>query len=431
MLRRLRSQTGQTASEYMGMLLVVAAVVAAISASPLGGQLGNRMRELVCEIGGFDCSAATQLALSQCVVADSDDKLTINGSVNVRLVKVKLEGGVEYLRQKRADGTVAVTLKLPVSGGVGPALAKALGVGKLDFTAKVGSVPQVTFLLPNDDAANTFARQIKDSAIAAAAGPILSHFIGKSIHIDIPPVESVAYEVNAGVDLSYSIDAPGGYAKGSLSTLNTLGIKHNVTSGKPNSGDTTVYYRYNGTAGLDGGLLLGEGFGGALSGDMTLAVTIGSNGKLKTLSLIGTGSYQGKVALKGKFTDLAGALHGIDALDINANAGEGQKAQFQIDLPLDNPDVQAAAAQFLQGVNPLTGSAASRVAAAGQLWDAIKQNAKVEVRTYDTSSSSAGVNIDAVVAGGGINFDQTGSDLTGALDYVPGVGFVPSPTCHK
>src|SRR5689334_8327742 len=152
----------------MGMLLVVAAVVAAISASPLGGQLGNRMRELVCKIGGFDCSAATQLALSQCVVADSDDKLTINGSVNVRLVRVKL----------------------PMSGGVGPALAKALGVGKLDFTAKVGSVPQVTFLLPNDDAANTFARQIKDSAIAAAAGPILSHFIGKSIHIDIPPVES-------------------------------------------------------------------------------------------------------------------------------------------------------------------------------------------------------------------------------------------------
>jgi hypothetical protein len=431
MLRRLRSQAGQTASEYMGVLLVVAAIVAAITASPLAGQIANRTKELICKIGGFDCSAPTQLALSQCVVADSDDKLTINGSVNVRLVKVKLEGGVEYLRQKRADGTVAVTLKLPLSGGVGPALAKELGIGKLDGTVKVGSVPQVTFLLADDAAANKFAQQIKDSAIAAAAGPILSHFIGKSIHIDIPPVESVAYEVNAGVDLSYSIDGAGGYAKGSLSGLNTLGIKHNVTSGKPNSGDTTVYYRYNGTAGLDGGLLLGQGFGGALAGDMTLAVTIGSNGHLKTLSVIGTGSYQGKVALKGKFTDLAGALHGIDALDINANAGEGQKAQFQIDLPLDNPDVQAAAAQFLQGVNPLTGSAASRVAAAGQLWDAIKRNAKVEVRTYDTNSSSEGVNIDAVVAGGGINFDKAGSDLTSALDYVPGVGFVPSATCHK
>jgi hypothetical protein len=431
MRRRLRCQAGQTASEYVGVLLVVAAIVAAITASPLAGQIADRTKELICEIGGFDCSAATRQALSQCVVAESTDKLTLNGSVNVRLVKVKLEGGVEYVRQKRADGTVAVTLKLPMSGGVGPALAKELGIGKLDFTAKAGSVPQVTFVLPNDAAANTFARQIKDSAIAAAAGPILSHFIGKSIHIDIPPVESVAYEVNAGVDLSFNIDAPGGYAKGSLSSLNTLGIKHNVTSGKPNSGDTTVYYRYNGSAGLDGGLLLGEGFGGALAGDMTLAVTIGANGKLKTLSLIGTGGYQGKVALKGKFTDLAGALHGIDTLDIDANAGEGRKAQFQIDLPLDNPDVQAAAAQFLQGVNPLSGSPASRVAAAGQLWDAIQRNAKVEVRTYDTHSSTAGVNIDAVVAGGGVNVDTTGSDLTSALDYVPGVGFVPSATCHK
>jgi hypothetical protein len=203
-----------------------------------------------------------------------------------------------------------------------------------------------------------------------------------------------------------------------------------VTSGKPNSGDTTVYYRYNGTAGLDGGLLIGPGFGGALAGDMTLAVTLDSHGKPKTLSLIGTGSYQGKVALKGKFTDLADALHGIDALDITDNDASGKKAQFQVDLPLGDPDVQAAALRFLQGVNPLTGTPASRVAAASDLWHAIQQNAKVEVRTYDTHSSRRAVEIDAVVAGGGIDYDTTGSDLTGALDYVPGMGFQPSATCH-
>ncbi len=418
------------ASDYMGTLFIVAAIVAAVFASGIAGQIAQRTRELICQIGGWDCSAATQQALAQCVVAEATDKLTLNGSVNIRLVKVKLEGGVEYVRQKRADGTVAVTLKLPLSGGVGPALAKELGVGSLDGTVKAGSVPQVTFLLADDAAANTFAQQIKDSAIAVAAGPIISHFIHKSVHIDVPPIESVAYEVNAGVDLSYSIDGAGGYGKGTLSGLNTLGIKHNLTHGKPNSGDTTVYYRYNGTAGLEGGSLIGPGFGGALAGDMTLAVTIGSDGKLKTLSLIGTGSYQGKVALKGKFTDLADALHGIDALDITDNDASGKKAQFQVDLPLGDPDVQAAALRFLQGVNPLTGTPASRVAAASDLWHAIQQNAKVEVRTYDTHSSSQGVDIDAVVAGGGIAYDTTGSDLTGALDYVPGVGFQPSATCH-
>jgi hypothetical protein len=412
MLRRLRAQDGQTASDYMGTLFLVAAIVAAVVAGGVGGQIAERTKELICKIGGFDCSAETKVALSQCVVADATDKLTLNGSVNIRLVKVKLEGGVEYVRQKRADGTVAVTLKLPLSGGVGPA-------------------PQVTFLLSDDDAANTFARQIKDSAIAVAAGPIISHFIHKSVHIDVPPVESVAYEVNAGVDLSYTIDGAGGYGKGSLSGLHTLGVKHNLTSGKPNSGDTTVYYRYNGTAGLEGGSLIGPGFGGALAGDMTLAMTLDSHGKPKTLSLIGTGGYSGRTQLKGSFQNMAEALHGLDGLDITDANASGKKAQFQIDLPLDDPDVQSAAVQFLQGVNPFTGNVASRVDAGKQLWNAIRQNAKVELRTYDTHSSTKGVNIDAVVAGGGINYDTTGSDLTGALDYVPGVGFVPSQTCHK
>jgi hypothetical protein len=421
MLRRPRSSAGQVASDYMGVLLVVSAIIAAVYASPLGGTIAHRTKDLICEIGGLDCSSETQQAQSQCVVAESTDQLTIDGSVNVRLVKVKLSGGVQYVRQKRADGTVAVTLKLPTSGGVGPALAKELGVVKLDGTVKAGQVPQVTFLLKDDAAANRFAQQIKDSAIAAAAGPILSHFIGKSIHIDIPPIESVAYEVNAGIDASAGVDGAGGYAEGTLSTLQTLGVKHNLTHGKPSSGDTTVYYRYNGSAGINGGSLIGGGFGGALAGDMTLAVTVGSDGSLKTLSLIGTGSYSGNVNLKGKFSDLASALHGIDGLDIDATQGGGKKAQFQIDLPLDDPGIRSAASSFLHG----------HPSAAGDLWQAIQQHAKVQLRTYDTGASHEGVNIDAVVAGGGVNFDSTTSDLTGAMDYVPGVGFVPSATCHK
>src|SRR3954468_444436 len=431
MLRRLRSQTGQTSSEYMGALFIVAVLVAAVLAGGIAPKITQRTREIISQLAGLDCSAETQVQLSTCVVAEATDKLTLNGEVNVRLFKVKLESGVEYVRQKRANGQVAVTIKLPLSGGVGPKLAKALGVGKLDGTVKVGSVPQVTFVLADDAAANTFAQQIKDSTIAIAAGPIGSRILGKSVDIDIPPVESIAYEANAGLSVAYDVDAVGGYGKGTLDLGPTLGIRQNLTSGKPDSGDITAYYRYAAKGGLQGGLLIGEGFGGALAGDLTLAVTFDSHGKPKNLQLMGQGGYEGKVALRGKFSDLAGALHGIDALDINANAGAGRKAQFQIDLPLADPDVQGAALQFLQGVNPVTGTPASRAAAGSQLWNAIKDDAKVQVRTYDTNSSRTGVNIDAVVAGGGVNYDTTGSDLTSAQDYVPGVGFVPSATCHK
>src|SRR4051794_32270519 len=430
MLRRLRSQTGQTASEYMGVLFVVAALVAAGVASGIAPKVGQRTKELICQIAGLDCSAETEAELSTCVVAEATDKLTLSGEVNVRLFKVKLEGGVEYVRQKRANGQVAVTLKLPISGGIGPKLAKALGVGKLDGTVKAGSVPQVTFILPDDAAANKFAQQIKDSTIAIAAGPIGSRILGKSVDIDIPPIESIAYEANAGLSVSYDVDTVGGYGRGTLDLGPTLGIRKNLTHGKPDSGDITAYYRYAAKGGLQGGLLIGEGFGGALAGDLTLAVTFDSHGKPKNLQLMGQGGYEGKVALRGKFSDLAGALHGIDALDINANAGAGRKAQFQIDLPLDNADVQNATLAFLQGVNPITGSPQSRSEAGSQLWDAIKKNAKVQVRTYDTSSTNSGVNIDAVVAGGGVNYDTTGAELTDALDYVPGQGFVPSAVCH-
>jgi hypothetical protein len=355
----------------------------------------------------------------------------MDGSLSIRLVKVKLDGGVEYVRQRRADGTVAVTLKLPLSGGVGPALAKELGVGRLDGAVKAGSVPQVTFLLAGDAAADRYAQQIRDSAIAVAAGPIIARFLHRSVHIDVPPLESVAYEVDAGADLSYEIDAAGGYGTGALSGLHSLGVRHNLTSGKPSSGDTTVFYRYNGAAGVDGGLLTGPGFGGALAGDMTLAVTLDSHGRPKTLSLIGTGGYTGRDALRARYTDLRSALHAIDGLDLTATGGTGAKAQFQLDLRLGDPEVQAAAIQFLQGVDPVTGNAASRADAGRRLWDALRRHARVEVRTYDTRSSREGVSLDAVVAGGGINYDTTGAELTSALDYVPGVGFVPSTTCHR
>ena len=63
--------------------------------------------------------------------------------------------------------------------------------------------------------------------------------------------------------------------------------------------------------------------------------------------------------------------------------------------------------------------------------EALLQNAKAQVRTYDTSSTEAGGKIDLGVGGGGVTFNENNSDLTGALDYVPGQGFVPSQVCAK
>ena len=43
---------GQTASEYMGILLVVAVIIAAVVKSGIAGSIGDRIGELVDHIGG-------------------------------------------------------------------------------------------------------------------------------------------------------------------------------------------------------------------------------------------------------------------------------------------------------------------------------------------------------------------------------------------
>lgn len=50
-------QTGQAAAEYLGALLLVAVVVAAIVASGLGGQIAGGLSDLVCRIGGGECES--------------------------------------------------------------------------------------------------------------------------------------------------------------------------------------------------------------------------------------------------------------------------------------------------------------------------------------------------------------------------------------
>jgi hypothetical protein len=422
-------QQGQTTAEYLGVLLLVVAIVLALVATGINTSIADGVNTAICRIIGVECEVAPP-KLSECVVSESSDKVTLKGEFNVRFVKVKLEGGVEYVRQLRANGQVAITVKLPTSGGVGPPLAKALKMGgELDGAVKVGSTPQVTFVLPDAKAADKFEQQVTDSAIAIAAGPIGSHLIGKSVHIDVPQVESVAYELTSGGNASIGVDSPGGYANGSIDLGQALGIKKNLTSGKPNSGDITAYYRVDGKLAGEGGLLVGEGAGGALAGDQTLAITFTSSGKPKALTLTASGSYEGKLQLNGKFKDLQAALGAVNGLDIKASQGEGQKIQVQLDLPLDNPEVQNATLAFLRGINPVTGGPADTAAAAAQLKDAILQNGSAQIRTYDTNSTNAGGEVDLGVGGGGVIYDSKDANLTGALDYVPGEGFVPSQVC--
>ncbi len=224
MRRRLCAQVGQTATEYMGVLLVISVIIAAVATTQVGTQIRDEMKRIVCEIFGGDCGEAKPPALSDCVTAEATEKVSINGEFNVRLFTVKLEGGVEYTRQKKANGEVAMTFKLAASGGVGEKIKKYL-----DASIKGGPAESVTFVLPNDAAANEFAQQIKDSAKALALKPLNRFGIdGGDPHIDFPPIESVSYEQTGTISIGAEVDSSGGYGNATIEIGGALGFKRDL-----------------------------------------------------------------------------------------------------------------------------------------------------------------------------------------------------------
>jgi len=427
MRSRLCAQAGQTAAEYMGVLLVVSVIIAAVATTQVGTQIREEMSRIVCEIFGGDCGEPEKpLKLSDCVTAEATEKFTINADFNVRLVNVKLEGGVEYTRQKRANGEVAMTFKLASSGGVGEKLKKYI-----DVSVKGGSASSVTFLMPNDAAANKFAKQIKDSAKAIAMKPLNRIGIsGGDPQIDFPPVESLGYEQGGGGNLFVGIDSSGGYGNGGVEFGAAIGFKRDMTTDRESSGDVTAYYKVNAKGqGAAGTPMIGPGFTGALAGELSVALTWDRHLKAKKLTIQGVGGYEGGVEAVAQGQDLQAALKYIDSIELKANSRSGKKLEFQIDLDLDDATERQLAVALVTGVNPM-GGGVNTVVAGRQLYDIMKRKGKIQMRHYDTDADTQSFGLDALVAGGGIAHDTTSAELTSARDFVQGRGFVPSVLCR-
>ena len=54
----MRGQRGQTAAEYLGALLLVAAIVAALVAAGVPGRIADEIDSIVCQLAGRDCHVA-------------------------------------------------------------------------------------------------------------------------------------------------------------------------------------------------------------------------------------------------------------------------------------------------------------------------------------------------------------------------------------
>ncbi len=110
-MRELRSATGQTAAEYLGVLLVVAALVAALAASSPGEAIAGGVRDAICRI----------VSLEACEDAGAKPELS-PGELTDRYTRAPLDEFIAYRNSPDRDGRLDFSTdgcSAPVVGSTG------------------------------------------------------------------------------------------------------------------------------------------------------------------------------------------------------------------------------------------------------------------------------------------------------------------------
>jgi hypothetical protein len=463
MRTRSSRQRGAAAAEYLGVITVVAALIAAVAlgAPGIGTKVSGEIQAAICRIFGESCPAQDPFKpTGPCLTATSDK----SASGGLTVFSVRVGGNLAYSRAKRSDGKVLITLKgganaggdfnlLPgVEGGVqgGPLKIREGESASLNALLK-GEAGQ-SFLFDNDEQANEFVDALEQSAIDTInplKNPLIALSPGAGIvngisglfggpHIggsdfELPPAEETYVEVGPEVNVKGGIGAGGGYVNGSVTGSGVVGAKINHRTG-----DRTIYIKVAGTGQGDAGVVFGPGAQGGLEGTGLVAVTIDKHGNATNLRFQGEGAYRGGF-------NTAGGLENFDSIRKGLGAGgsaadqDGMKYQLTADLDLTDPANAQAASDLLTSIGQgalFQGPAGvvnpDSVQATRNLFRRFDEAGRISFLTYDTSQQNLGFDVGGgegirFAVNGGLQFNQ--GALQDAYYRVPGVGFVPWPEC--
>jgi len=405
----LRSDRGQTAVEYMGLLLLVAAIVGLLLTTPIGAPIRQEVEAAICRITGGDCEAgagAQQRAdgrppLSECVRTSS--QRGVNGAVKV--IVFKLGGGVEAMREERADGSVKVTLKANAKAGLdfggpeaeveGGGAEAGSGEREIEVTGAGEVAKAWTFRTPEE--ADAFQDDVSKKVKAHLS--FAPNFPGTSDDedIELPPAGETT--IQGGVSVRGKAEAASGTGiEGNLGA--SVGATFNDDRSSPDFGDKTVYFEVagSGTATAQAGVF---DLGGSAGGKTRVGITYDRNGKEKAMTVNG----QIDVTVTGELTRVA---DGADLKKLVANAQKasatgrddaGGRLQVEAKLDLTVPENRDAARRLIDGRDPVTRAPVSRIDALGGLARRFESDATVNARAYALVKSQTGGELDLGVLG--------------------------------
>ena len=402
----LKREHGQTSAEYLGALLLVSVVIAAMALTDAGSRIEYHARILVCKIaGGTNCEAESgnpdAPALTQCITRSSDK--SIQGSVKVLVFK--LEGGVEGVYRVAADGTTWVTLKANAGAGLEFSTPGVeAGTDEVQASSPKGEFSVTgrgefarTWKFRSEDDAHDFINHMVDKVVALA-DPIPNFLQGAD---DYDPPDQDSDTIYGGVNVSGGVSGGGASASG--------GVEAGLGAQFYANGDKTYFFRAK--ANVKGGY---ESFGASGGGTITIGVTYDKNGNEKSMTVLGVGDVAGGLQLTGD--GLTGVMKAI-----SGTAQAGKRVEFQSTLDLTKPENRRAARAFLDGRDPVTGEPVDLATATSQLYHRFDVDAPTNVRLYDLSQTDVGVDVDGSVLGFSAQYASHDANLTDAW-FDPGPG---------
>lgn len=444
---RLRGDQGVGSVEYIGVILLVAAILGAVlvTVTPVGSTIAAR----ICEALGTSCAEGAgseppnaHKPTDPCVA----DSTTDTRKIGVTAV-ADIDGGGVLITETLSDGTTRVTYQANGSVGIGIGVGAGVEVSVDDFvfggSAQAGLSAAgilaggTSWDFPpgkEGDAkklAEHFQRQI-DNQTTPVVGPIRAGWEALFGENYTPP-EPTSYFGQIGATGSASASASAiagvgaGGASASANAAVALGAKHNVKTG-----ETTVYYEQVLDAAASASYI-----------DPTMAAKAGASGELKQIiavTLDPSGKYMTNVSVEtNAFGDASASAAVLFGSKHDPSVAGG--TQYTASVDLTGTETATIGANLLRSAGipvpdtrwtPRGGSIHPAVDAFGQFVDAAKERGTL-TRLTQTGDSATPFSINAsgeLGIGVGLRYENSSSRRTvDGAEYFDGNGWVPWTDC--
>ncbi len=411
--RTLADQTGQSAAEYMGAILIVAALLAAIAVTPIGEKLTTTLQAAICRVAGQSCDEPTTAdeEAEPCPTRTTSRSATISGDVTARIFGAEGETSSLVIREDNSDGSGTFTVVDAGSLGATASLTRARGGTALSAQAALGLGLKKgrSYKFSDPGEAKAFEEALRASggyAGIARNGADISDGVADFVtpFFDPPDIANGAQdlvgipdddeEVLANSDSEYfdaqvylsgkpGVEGSGSGLDGELeAALRAARGGRLYTSGE-RAGQIELYYALEGEA---SGTLASQTLGGSLSGDAegVATLTLDTNDGLRPLELQveASAGYEGDLQLGPSIdaADLPGLQAALDKAEIRATAGAGQKVTFRGTLDLtQQEDVNETLGRLL---SPGPG----QISAVADLAERLGSDGTLELQTARTVS---------------------------------------------